>query len=355
MINASDFFPSSRREIQFRYDLLNVSNNKIGEVPLLSATVRLNSLAQIKRTATFSLWEQESRNIDYLNDRLRPVMLLDGQEYPLGVFLLPSPARKVRGMSVYRDIAGYDITQILLEDRFTSRYYLPAGTEYIEAVKRIVNTIGLFNTQIPASGALLARNREFQPDTSKLDAINALLSECNYTSLWADAAGRLRAAPYVLPSLRQPEIVYRDDALSAIIAGSEAEEIDVFGVPNVFAVTSTNPETEGLTAIFVNDNPISPTSTAKRKRRIVNFREISDIANIEALEAYVKRIAYDASNIYSKMTFDTPLIPIHSYSNALHLESRKLGLSGKYIETEWTMELKVGGRMTHSARKVIQI
>ena len=159
MLKASDFFPGTSREVNFRYDLLNGGNTKIGEIPMLGCSVRFNSLAQIKCTAVFSLREEESRNLDYLNDRIRPVMLLGGQEYPLGVFLLPSPARKVKGASVYREIAGYDLTQILLEDKFTSRYYLPAGTEYTEAVKRIVNSAGLLNLAISASTAELTRDR----------------------------------------------------------------------------------------------------------------------------------------------------------------------------------------------------
>ena len=355
MLKAADFFPGTNREVNFRYDLLNGGNVKIGEVPLLSATVRFNSLAQIKRTATFSLWEQESRNLDYLNDRIRPVMLLGGQEYPLGVFLLPSPARKAKGASVYREIAGYDLTQILLEDRFTSRYYLPAGTEYTEAVKRIVNSVGLLNMQIPASGAVLARDREYQAGTSKLDAINELLRECSYTSLWADAAGQLRAAPYVQPSLRQPDISYLDDGQSCIIADSEGEELDLFNIPNVFVVTSSTPDGGELSATYVNDSPLSPTSTVKRHRQIVDYREISDIAGIDELDAYVKRIAYAASSAYSTVSFDTPLIPAHGYATTLYITSSKLGIQGKYTETEWSMELKAGGRMTHKARRAIQL
>lgn len=355
MLKANDFFPGTSREVNFRYDLLNGGNTKIGEIPMLSCTIRFNSLAQVKRTAVFSLREEESRNLDYLNDRIRPVMLLGGQEYPLGVFLLPSPARKVKGASVYREIAGYDLTQILLEDKFTSRYYLPAGTEYTEAVKRIVNSAGLLNSAIPVSTAVLTRDREYQPGTSKLDAINELLSECNYTSLWADAAGRLRVAPYVLPSLRQADIGYLDDGQSCIIADSEGEELDIFAIPNVFVVTSSSPDGGELSATYVNDNPLSPTSTVKRHRQIVDYREISDIAGIEELDAYVKRIAYAAGTAYSTVTFDTPLIPIHSYATMLYIVSSKLDIHGKYTEIEWSMELKAGGRMTHKARRAIQL
>lgn len=355
MLNASDFFPGTSREVKFRYDLLNNNNVKIGEVPMLSGAVRFNSLAQIKRTATFSLQEEDGRAIDYLNHRIRPVMLLGQAEHPLGVFLLPSPARKVRGLSVYRDIAGYDVTQILLEDRFTGRYYLPAGTEYIEAVKRIVNSAGLPNLTIPVSTAVLTRDREYQAGTSKLDAINELLRECNYTSLWADAAGQLRAAPYVQPSLRQPDISYLDDGQSCIIADSEGEELDIFAIPNVFVVTSSSPDGGELSATYVNDNPLSPTSTVRRHRQIVDYREISDIAGIEELDAYVKRIAYAAGTAYSTITFDTPLIPVHSYATTLYIVSSKLSIQGKYTETEWSMELKVGGRMTHKARRAIQL
>ena len=90
-----------------------------------------------------------------------------------------------------------------------------------------------------------------------------------------------------------------------IIADSEGEELDIFAIPNVFVVTSSSPDGGELSTTYVNDNPLSPTSTVKRHRQIVDYREISDIAGIDELDAYIKHIAYAVSSVYSIVSFDT--------------------------------------------------
>ena len=49
---------------------------KIGELMVQSGRVSMNSLAEIKRTASFELTEQEAQDVDWLNDRIRPVFCL---------------------------------------------------------------------------------------------------------------------------------------------------------------------------------------------------------------------------------------------------------------------------------------
>jgi hypothetical protein len=41
--------------------------------------------------------------------------------------------------------------------------------------------------------------------------------------------------------------------------------------------------------------------------------------------------------------------------DCIYCEHTDLGVANKYIETSWEMQLKAGGAMTHSARRVIQL
>lgn len=59
------------RTLSFRFDRLDSSNNLLGPLDgVLAASVENNMLADIKRTAKFSL--VEGGGIDYLRDRIRP-------------------------------------------------------------------------------------------------------------------------------------------------------------------------------------------------------------------------------------------------------------------------------------------
>lgn len=346
----------NNREISFRYNLLNYNDIKIGELISEGSTVGLNSLAQIKRKGSFSFKENELKDIDWLNDRVQPVYILNKTyEYPLGVFIISSPTRKLRNKSIFRNVEAYDTSLILLEDRFDTRYRILANTNYVTAITQIISSSGIWKINIPYIDAIVKTDREFEIGTSKLEAINYLLQEINYTSVWVDELGNITANPYVLPTDRLVEYTYKNNEMSIILPNTSIEEIDLFSVANKWVVVATNPETEALISRYTNDNGGSPTSTVNRRRTIVDYREVDDIANQAILDEYVRRIAYETSNVYGKFIFDTAIMPHHSYMDALFCEHSVLGVKNKYIETSWEMDLQAGGKMSHNCRRVIQI
>ena len=312
----------SRGEVKFRYELLNKEDVKLGELKAQPGKVELNSLAEIKRTAVFQVTEQEGQDINWLSDRIRPIFCLqmpDGGwvEWPLGVFLLSSPTRKDENGQIKRSIEAYDGSLILKEDKFTDRYFIPAGTKYTTAVIDILNAAGIWKINILDHPGTLATDLEFEIGTTKLFAVNELLAAINYTSLWVDENGYFVAQPYVLPTGRDPEYEYRTNDLSIIHPGG-TEELDLFGVPNLWVRYVSNPDREiVLRSEYINDLSTSPTSTINRGRTIVDIDSVEDIFDQATLDEYTKRIAYNASQVYGKFNFATALMPHHSYYNCL--------------------------------------
>ena len=342
-----------KRNIEFKYRLLNFDELEIGEISVLNGNVGMNSLAQIKRTGRFTFKENEAKHIDFLNDRLQVSCVIDGIEHSLGNFLLPSPKRVKSNQGIIREVEAYDVTQILLEDKFTDRHFIKKGTKYTSAVTQIIQSAGIRKTDIYESDSLLNRDREFEIGTSKLSAINELLNEMNYTSLYSDERGVLKATPYILPMLKPIDFEYKNDELSVITNDGFSDELDIFNAPNIFVGIVSNGEGQSLKSKYINENPSSPLSTISRRRNIVDVREVSDIASQEALDGYIKMIANESSSKYSKIEFNTLIVPEHSYSNCLYINHDKLDLSGKYQETSWEIDLRVGGKMKHNARKVV--
>lgn len=350
----------NNRKVKFRYDLLNYNDVKIGELtPVPGGSLGLNSLAQIKRTGSFTFKENEFNDIDWLNDRVQPFFMLntgkEWMEWPLGIFLISSPNRKVGNSNIYRDVECYDASLILLEDKFDTRYRILANTNYVEAITQIINGAGIWKTNIPAMAGNVKTDKEFEIGTSRLDAVNELLGEINYTSIWVDETGYFVSSPYVLPTNRVIEYEYRNNEMSVILADTATEEIDLFSVANKWVIVASNPETEPMVSRYTNDNASSPTSTINRKRNIVDYREVDDMLDQATLNDYTQRIAYETSQVYGKFIFDTAVMPQHTYMDCLYCEHDKLGVSNKYIETGWEMELAAGGKMRHNARRVINI
>lgn len=348
------------REIKFRYDLRNKNEVKIGELLAIDSgnSISLNSLADIKRIGVFTFKETELGDVDWLNDRVQPVFILkmpDGKfiEWPLGMFLLSSPTRKDNNGGIWREVEAYDPSIILKEDKFDNRYRIPAGTKYTDAITTILNNAGIIKVNIPNHSGIISVDKEFEIGT-KLEVVNQLLSEINYTSIWVDTWGYFISKPYILPSNREIEYEYKTNELS-IIYPDAINELDLFNVPNKWVVTASNPEKTPLTSVYVNDLINSKTSTINRGRTIVDFRQIDDILDQATLDAYTKRIAYNASQIYEKVQFETALMPHHDFMNTLFVEYKDLGISSKFVETEWNMDLQAGVKMNHTVRRVIQI
>jgi hypothetical protein len=354
------FAKKNSRTIRFRYDLLNKNNQRIAELKsVISGEVSFNSLAEIHRTAKFQL--KEDKQIDWLNDRIQPFVLFempDGKriEFSTGIFMLSSPTRVFVNNIILRNVDAYDLGLILKQDKFTDRYAIGRGAKYHDAIIKILTSAGIDidNINIQYTNKVIDRDIEFEIGTEKKIAINQLLTEINYTSLFVDENGIFISYQYISPSDREAEITYRDDQFSVLYPDIE-EELDLFDVANVFTVVASNPDTLPLSYTYVNDNPESITSIISRNRKIVDYREIENISDMNTLKNYVKRIAFEASQVYGHVTFNTAIMPIHGYINVLNLKDTKLGINDKYSETSWRIPLETGGIMRHTVRKVVNV
>lgn len=323
-------------------------------------TVMYVDSLEVEFSRTMQVYVPEETEINYLQDRIQPFMeirMRDGGwlRFPLGVFLLSSPTR-VDGMNgqVYREIEAYDGLIILDEDKFTSRYRIAAGTKYTVAVQNILTSAGITKSSIEESTRVLGSDLEFPTGTSKLEAVNKLLTALNYTPLWVDANGYFVTYPYVSPTDRASDYTYEDNELSVTYNGME-EELDIYHVPNVWVFTESNPEKTPITAKFSNTNPNSQTSTVSMGRNIVDFREVDDVADEYTLGLYVKRVAHETSQVFGKLKFKTALMPFHEYYDVLRIKYDPLKIDDNFSETSWTMPLEIGGQMEHEARRVVKI
>lgn len=346
------------RHLRFRYDLLDKNDRYIRTLDnVLNGEVSMAALNTIKRTAKFTL--KDDGNINYLSDRIQPfveVKMRDGEyiAYSLGIFLLVSPTRKESDQMIIRDVEAYDATIILRDDKFDSRYSIVEGTNYRTAVINILASAGITKHNIEQTDKVLASTIDFEPGTEKLEIVNQLLDAINYTPVHVDVYGYFTSSTYRSPSIKSTEYSYVDDELSVTYEGM-SEELDTFNIANKWVTVYSNPELEPLISTYTNDSVDSPTSTVNRGRTIVDYRTVDNIADQSALDGYTQRIAFEASQIYGKIEFETAIMPFHDYADVLNVQYSKLGINGKYSETEWSIPLQIGGRMSHSVRKVVNV
>lgn len=204
------------------------------------------------------------------------------------------------------------------------------------------------------SDLALPTDREFEVGTTKLSIVNALLGEINFNSIRCDADGQFIISRYSEPSPGKIDFIYAADELS-VISRDTSSERDFYSVPNVFVAVCSNPELEyDYRSVYVNDSPASALSTVSRGRRITSeIYQPSTTTSQEALDAYIRRIAFNANQIYEQLTFTTALMPIHESGDSL--EIRHPDVSGTFIESSWKITLSADGEMTHTARRLVTL
>lgn len=338
------------RELDFEFELYskeNIFKKQLYNVE--SAQVDYGSLTRLKSSARIIMTEDDE--IDYLNDMIKVICVINEEKTPIGQFLFSSPKRKISDIEILRDCECYSKLKILDDDKTKTRFTILAGTNVVNEVKRIIgNSYPYF---IPDSNLTTSTDKDWEIGTPKLDIINDLLAVINYNSLSVDNNGVFISSPYVLPTDREVEVIYEDNEYSVIYEYLE-EDIDVYDVPNVIVRYTNSAEiTPPLIAVYENNNPSSDTSTIKRGREITSSEEVSDVADLQTLQLITKKEAYQLNDKYSYVEFSTAINPVHGYLTCIQLKA--YDINNKYIETEWSIDCQTGGEMKHRARRIINI
>lgn len=346
------------RKIEFIYYLLDKNDhpkpptslsqsNRLNNV--LDGDISYSSLGRLKSSLKVTIKDLDRLEIDYMNDRINPCVVIDGVETSLGIYLISSPSRNIKATGVTRDLTCYSKLALLDRDKVLNRYYIPAGANVVNAV---ITLLGSNPYHITPSEQTTRVDREWEVGTAKLDIINDLLDVINYTSLIPDRAGKFVAYPYKEPTEREIEIEYQSGTHS-IISSDMNEEFDFFDVPNIF-IRYTNhvdihPPLIAVYPIQNGDEPITLDGNAPN----VSSEEVIDISDEITLYDKCKKDAYESRSVYSHLNFTTAINPLHDYLSCIQVHVGDIHY--KFIETSWSFKLQVGALMKHTCRRVVRL
>lgn len=220
--------------------------------------------------------------------------------------------------------------------------------------KFAVNGYTKIDQKIVTSASTLPSVMEWEPGTPKLTIINDLLGAINYESATYDEDGNFVGRPYITPQNRTSQFGYATDYQS-VLTGDVSQTMDMFSVPNKWVVVVSEPDRPALVGTYVNDNPLSPTSTVSRGRTIVDFRTEQNAPDQLTLDSQAQRLAFEASQVYEVIEFNTAIMPIHQNMDVYDLAIDGLDVGNKYAEQSWKMDLTNGSIMTHRVRKVVSV
>lgn len=375
-MTRSGFNPT--RRVSFRYNLLRggAFYARLRADEGTAPHVRMQDDAQIKMSfsGVFAANAQDvdggAMDVNWLTDEIQPVMLINGIPYPLGVYI-PTTQSVTDDVTRSVRIEAYDRCQRVLDTNSAVPVYWPRGTLYLDAIEQLLSAAGISTVfKTPNDAAFTEPREDWDAGTPFLTIVNDLLAEINYKGLFFDANGAAVLEPEDIPEASQIDHTLDDANPETLVVPGITRRNDTFSAPNKFIVFCANPDKgENMVAVSVNDNPQSPLSTVRRGREIVSVSTVDNIASQSELQAYADRLRNNSLLTSEIVTLTTGLLPGWEVGDvvALHTAPRVYiertrrgkslvsipGSNDICISRAFDMELKVGGKMTHSLEKVV--
>lgn len=339
-----------------------------GEIyPDSAPTLRMNGDGEIKMSLQgtflpYAVKDLAIQEIDWMMDEIKPCLVIDGKEYPLGV-LMPAAITptKANGKTTLQ-IEAYDRCWRVRDYKVITRLSFDKGSKYTDAIESILTECGIARMVITPSDLTFGSARgDWEPGTSYLSIVNELLGEMTYKSLWFDGNGTAVIEPASEPSAQSIKHSFVDRAKDPAnekeinminIFPKVSKTTDIYQKPNVFVCICSNPDmTIPYTYRMSNRNPESPLSIQRRGRQIVSVEKVNNIASSAALRDYTKRRLIESMTTGEVIEFQTLLQPDFGVEDVCSVAFEDL--TGVCVEHEWNMQLQPGGVMSHKLEKVV--
>lgn len=157
--------------------------------PVSTPEVQMNAQSELKMSLRGDFFPPE-KEVHWLTDRIRPVLSVDGVEYPVGVYIGTTPRRRLAGGRAVITLEAYSVLYMAKRVTMDPGYIIRAGENYIGAVQDLLQLAGIgIYISDPTDKRIPTDRADWPADTSVLDVANELLAEINYRDVWVDLDG----------------------------------------------------------------------------------------------------------------------------------------------------------------------
>lgn len=353
-------------KIGYSYRLLNRDGTDLG---LLHGVARgagqttYAADAPIKSSGSITLHDT-GQIADWLNTRIQPWVNVDGDEWPLGVFIPDVPGRDLNDMGETVTINLLDKLTNIEGDAYGYTYGLAANTDILATVRDIIESTGETATGLEDTDlvALLRTDAEWDPNATKLDIINDLLAAANLFDLWVDGRGRFRVSQWMRPSRRPVVAEFVDGENGVSLANVYAPNFNVtsdYGrTPNVYiAISQGDAVRPGLRAEAANMNPDDPFSLLNRGVRKLPASGVETgvkTTSQAALDEYAARRLIEESEPQETVTIAHPPKRL-AINDVVKFRSRKHDIEGLFTVSQMRWTHAFNGLVETTLRKVVDL
>jgi hypothetical protein len=312
------------------------------------------STASIKGGGSLTVVDVD-QNIDWLNARLKPWMVVEGlPPQPLGIFL-PAETPESWGNGRKWNIKLLDKLTILAQNEITETYGLAAGSVVTTAIVTILTAVGITNYAITPSAATLDGDMIWSPGNNYLQIVNDLLDQITYFSLFLNWDGQMVGAPYTLPAQR-PLVYEFIDGADSIYKPDFSRDADIWNIPNqVILIGVGDGTTAALTSVAQNTDPLSPYSTVRRGRIISRTESGVEAVDQAALDAAARRRLVELTSPTRGVEIEHAPVPGLAVNQAARFRREPAGIDARHVVFRTALTLKGNALAKTTLREVVDV
>lgn len=345
MTASADLVPGANRITEWRFDVLDSDENRIGELggAQVGGQVDWIQNAAVKGGGQMSV-QDVGQEIDWLNVRIQPIVTLTELgpdplvvEHSVGIFLPSAPVESWNELGRSWDVELHDKCSILDQDIWVDEDGLPttyvafAGENVIDLVRSLIAETGESSPAlVDDPAAVLTSTLTWDVGTTRLQIVNDLLGAIGYFSLWVDGLGQFQASPYVEPAARAPRFSVMapfEVGPTSLWTPEWTNDRDIYAIPNRFvAISQGDGETEALVASATNEDPASAYSYPSRGRWITQVDTDVEVASQAALETYAAMRLSQATSVTSTLTIRHAYLPGLQPNDVVRIVNEEAGL-----------------------------
>jgi len=346
---------TGNRNTKFYLDVLDSANAPLARLDGVTDG-KLDWIANVVIKGAGSLTVIDvDQDVDWLNARLRPVMVIEGLPIqPLGVFMV-SEAPENWGGGRSWSIKLLDNTTILDQDTVAETYALNAGTVVTTTIRQLIESAGITNHSVTSSTATVAAPLVWSAGTSKLRIVNDLLALIGYFSLFSNFDGQYVARPYVLPAKR-PLTYEFVDGPESIYEPRFNRDNDIWSIPNRVTIVGVGDgTTAALTSTIDNNDATSPYSIASRGRVIGHTETGVEAASQTVLNEYAKKRLVELTSPTSSVEIAHMPVPGLAVNQAARFRRTIAGIDARHVVSKTSITLDGKALATSTLREVVDL
>lgn len=301
-----------------------VSWSDMSRVELISGSISRTN-ADLRQTAQLSVRDFDPDREHWIRIYMDARQNEDISHIPLFTGLVSSPQDDINGAVKTLPLECYSVLEPLRDIKLDRGWYLPAGTNAAQAIKRLMQATPA-PLVIPLSADYLQDFIIAENNESNLTMVDKVLTAMGWT-LYIEGDGTVVVGP-------KPEDVVATFSSNDVDIIEKAVTIkhDWFSCPNVFRASSGD-----LTAIARDDNPNSPLSTVNRGREVIMAEDGVSLSSNEGIAQYADRRLKEEQNRIEEAQYNRRYWPSVNIGSLIKLDYQQI--RGLYTVKEQNISL----------------